>query len=129
MRGKISLFAYMWTAGAAGGIVFTLFRLTGRIRIQGYRKDKLNPQNQGMIVICNHPSPAEPLFLPFLFFPRFLFSRRSIPYSLPAGEYYHTWWFAPCRKLSISIERNSRRGALKSSQEVEKLNAACLGSL
>ncbi|MDY6835432.1 MAG: lysophospholipid acyltransferase family protein [Chloroflexota bacterium] len=120
MRDKIELLLYAWFFGLIGGLVIGMLRITGRLIVLGYQREKLDPKGKGLIVFANHPSPAEPIIVEFLFFPWFLFSPRFVPFALPACEYYRKWWFAPFRRIAISIDRDSLRGMLNSTVKVEK---------
>lgn len=111
---KWKLFLTVWTFGVLGGVLFWLLRLTKRVEVFGYKKEKLDPKNIGLVVISNHPSLWEPALLPFLFFPRYLFSLRFVPFSLPDKKnYYNKRWFAPFRSVSVPIERGSTREELR----------------
>jgi len=92
MREKNKLLTVAWTLGLWGGLVFCLLRLAGVIRILGYQKKKFIPPKGGLIVIYRHPSLREPAFLPFLFFPWFLFDSRFVPFSTPGKvDHYDKW--------------------------------------
>lgn len=114
MARKLKLFLTVWTAGILGGIIFWILRLTKRIEVFGYKKEKFTPRNKSLIVICNHPSLWEPAILPFLFFPWYLFSSKFTPFSLPDKKnFFDKKWFAPFRPVCVPIERGNRREELK----------------
>jgi 1-acyl-sn-glycerol-3-phosphate acyltransferase len=107
--------------GSLGGVLFWALKVTRRVKVKGYEKNKFDPKGRGLMLICNHPSPAEPMFLPFLFFPWYLFSLRFIPYSLPDREYYDKWWFLPFRKVCMPVGRESKREEIKALKEMERM--------
>lgn len=112
MHEKIKLLVVAWTLGLWGGLIFCLLRLAGIIRISGYQKRKIIPPEAGLIVIYRHPSLREPAFLPFLFFPWFLFNSRFIPFSTPSKvNYYNKWWFWVFRPVSIPVNGKNYKGA------------------
>lgn len=103
----------VWTIGLLGGILFFLLKMTKRVEIRGLRGEKLKPEGAGLVLIPNHPSLWEPIVLPFLFFPHFLFFFKFFPISTPDKEnYYGKWWFWPVRKFCIPIERGRPRQEL-----------------
>ena len=121
MKERIKLLLYLWTLGIFGGVIFYILRASRRVKIKGYKKSKFDPKGKGLLLICNHPSPAEPAFLPFLFFPWFLFSLRFTPYSLPERQHYDKRFFLPLRKLCIPIDRNNGRQGLKTFEKMEEM--------
>ncbi len=105
----------VWMVGLVGGVLFTVLRITKRVEIAGacYKKEKFNHKGKGLVIIANHPSLWEPCLLPFLLFPRYLFSLRFIPYSLvDKKNYYDKWWFQPLRFVCVPIKRGSPREEL-----------------
>lgn len=113
MKKKIQLFILLWTIGLWGGILFWLLVLAGRIELSGYRMDKFNSLDKGLLLFSNHPSLLEPIILCFLFFPIYLFWLKATPYSTPdLKNYYQKWWFWAFRIVSVPIER--KRGKEKS---------------
>lgn len=113
-KNKWRLFLTVWTVGVLGGVLFWLLKLTKRVEVFGYKKEKLDPKNKGLVIISNHPSLWEPALLPFLFFPWYLFSLRLVPFSLPDKEnYYNKGWFSPFRGVCVPITRGNRREELK----------------
>ncbi len=114
MKEKIKLLVYVWTIGLFFGLIFLIFRITRRIKIQGYSRSKLDPKDKGLSLISNHPSLWEPALLPFLFFPWYLFSLRFVPFSVvDKTNYYDKLWFLPFRRVSIPIERGKSREEIK----------------
>lgn len=114
MEKKWKLFLTAWTIGLLGGILFWILRLTKRVEVFGCQKEKLTPKNKGLLVISNHPSLWEPALLPFLFFPRYLFLLRFVPFSLPdKRNFYDKWWFSPLRSACVSIKRGKRKEELR----------------
>lgn len=121
MKERIKLLLYLWTVGSLGGVLFWVLRATRRVKVKGYEKSKFDPKGRGLVLICNHPSPAEPMFLPFLFFPRYLFSLRFIPYSLPDRQHYNKRLFLPLRKVCIPVDKKNKGGELKAFKEMERM--------
>lgn len=123
MKHTIAIFLYVWTVGNFLGFFYLLLRITRRVEIKGFDRRKLDHKGRGLLVICNHPSPTEPTLLPFLFYPSLLVRNRLglVPYSLPAGEYYHDWKCIPFRPVCVPIERSSMRAGFKSFKEVESM--------
>ncbi len=121
MKERIKLLLYLWTIGSLGGVLFWVLRATRRVKVKGYEKSKFDPKGRGLVLICNHPSPAEPMFLPFLFFPWYLFSLRFTPYSLPDRQHYNKRGFLPFRKVCMPIDRKNKRDELKAFEEMERM--------
>jgi 1-acyl-sn-glycerol-3-phosphate acyltransferase len=121
MRKKLALVLYLWTVGIFGGVIFSILRLTRRVQVKGYKKEKFDSKGRGLVLISNHPSPAEPMFLPFLLFPRFLWSLRFTPYSLPEKKHYNRKEFIPLRKVCIPVDRKNGREGLKTFKEMEEM--------
>lgn len=114
MREKLKLLFLVWTVGLLGGLIFTALRMTGRIRISGFDKNSLKPGKGGLILSSNHPSLWEPAILPFLFFPRYLFSLRLIPISVAdKSNYYNRILFSPFRFVCLPVERGNVREEIK----------------
>jgi len=117
MSEKVKLWLIVWTIGLWGGIFVWLLIAAGVIKLKGYRADKFNSGDKGLILISNHPSLFEPAILPFLFLfsPRsYLFHLDKIPYSTPDKEnYYDKSWFFFLRPVCVPIERKKRREELK----------------
>jgi len=118
---KVKLFLTVWLVGLIGGIVFWVLRLTKRIEVFGYKKDKFISKDKSLILISNHPSLWEPAILPFLLFPRFIFSRKQIPFSLMDKGYFKKKWFTVFRPVCIPIERGNRREELRTANKVEEM--------
>jgi len=120
MSEKIKLLVVAWTVGLWGGLVFCLLRLAGVIRISGYQKRKTIPPEAGLIVIYRHPSLREPAFLPFLFFPWFLFDSRFIPFSTPGKvSYYSKWWFWAFRPVCIPVDGENYKGVRQTLEQIK----------
>jgi 1-acyl-sn-glycerol-3-phosphate acyltransferase len=121
MKERIKLLLYLWTVGIFGGVLFWILRVTRRVQVKGYKNSKFDSKGRGMLLISNHPSPAEPMFLPFLFFPRYLVSLRFTPYSLPDKKHYDRREFIPMRKVCIPVDRRNGREELKTFKEMEEI--------
>jgi len=117
---KIRLFLTFCLVGIPGGIIFWFLRLTKRIEIFGYEKEKFVSKDKSLIVISNHPSLWEPALLPFLFFREFILSIRKVPLSLMDKRYFNMKWFAFLRPVCIPIERGNRREELKTVNAVRE---------
>lgn len=112
MRERNKLLVVAWTLGLWGGLFFCLLRLAGVVKISGYQKRKIIPQEGRLVIIYRHPSLREPALLPFLLFPWFLFDSRLVPFSTPDKvDYYSKWWFWPFRPVCIPIERGNLKAA------------------
>lgn len=74
--------------------------------------ERLTPQGNGLILVCNHPSKLDPALVPLLFFPRYLWHPiQIIPWSIPdEREYYNKWWFFLFKFVSIPIDRTNATG-------------------
>jgi len=119
---KIKLWLVVWTIGLLGGILFCLLRLFGRVKTKGYRLRKFKPGNKGLVLISNHPSLWDPVLIPFLFFPWYLFFSNSIPFSTPDKKnYYQKSWFMFFRPVCVPIERGSRRKELATLEKLRKI--------
>ena len=100
----------LWTVGVLGGVLFSLLKIFGRIKVIGFDTKKIYPNKKGLIVAYNHPSLWEPGLIPFLFFPFFLFSLRFTPYSTPdKRNFFDKWWFYCIRCFCIPIDRQGGR--------------------
>jgi len=122
MGEKMKLLLLVWTIGFWGGVLFWFLRITGRIRIEGYRKGKFASGNRGLVLISNHSSLWEPVLLPFLFFPWYLVSLKFIPYSTPdKRNYYQKSWFLFLRPVCIPIERENKRDELKTLERLREM--------
>lgn len=120
--------ATLWTFGLLGGLMFKTLVLFSRIEIRGYEKEKMDPGDNGLLLMVNHPSLWEPALAPFLFFPKFLFLERYAPFSTPDKiNYYDKWWFSPLRCLCFPINRGQPRDELRTVKEV--LRPAALSKL
>ena len=120
-KDKLKVFPSIWVMGNLGGLSFWFLKATRRIKIEGYHKTKFKANDKGLLLFSNHPSPAEPLLLAGLFYPRYLFSFKTIPFALPAGEHYDRWWYAPFRRLSIRIDRDNPRQGPIVTKKLEKV--------
>jgi len=111
----------LWLNMLLLGFCFWLLRrkiFKERILVKGWKRGKFNPRGRGVLVISNHPSLCEPLLLPLLQFPAFLFSLKLIPFSTPdKRNYYDKWWFYPFRRACIPIDRGNKREELKAVKE------------
>ncbi|MBU2109745.1 1-acyl-sn-glycerol-3-phosphate acyltransferase [Patescibacteria group bacterium] len=121
---RIKLFIAVWTIGLLGGIIFCILKFFKRIEVVGYERKKLIFPKKGLIVIYNHPSLYEPVLMPFLFFPWYLFNLRLVPFSVPdKRNFFDKWWFAPFRIFCIYIERENAKEILRSMRlMINKLN-------
>ena len=121
---RIKLFIAVWTIGLLGGIIFRILKFFKRIEISGYEKRKLTFSKKGLIVIYNHPSLYEPVLMPFLFSPWYLFSLRLVPFSVPdKRNFYDKWWFVPFRTFCIYIERENAKETFRNIRlMINKLN-------
>jgi hypothetical protein len=120
MSENIKLIFITWTLGLCGGLVFSLLRLAGVIKILGYQKKNTIPPEAGLIVIYRHPSLREAAFLPFLFFPWFLFDFRLIPFSASGKiNYYSKWWFRPFRSVCIPVDGENYRGLKQTLEQIK----------
>lgn len=114
MRGRLKLLFLVWTIGLGGGLIFTVLRITGRIRVSGFTAKKLKLEKNGLILISNHPSLWEPAIMPFLFFPRYLLSLRYLPISVAdKTNYYNQIWFSPFRFACLPVKRHDPREEIK----------------
>ncbi|TAN58588.1 hypothetical protein EPN15_00585, partial [Patescibacteria group bacterium] len=101
---KMRLMATAWTVGIIGGVIFTVLRISGRIKIKGVLPKQ--PKDSGLLIISNHPSLWEAGIFPFLLFPRYLLNQRAIPFSTPDKEnFYDKWWFALFRPVCVPVPR------------------------
>ncbi len=121
MKEKIKFLILVWTIGFLGGLFFWFLRLIKLIDVLGYEKRKLSPCPSGLICFYRHPSLREPVVLPFLFFPRFLFDLRFLPFVTPDENYYRQFWFLPLWPISISINREGKvREVIRALKKIKK---------
>jgi len=120
-RRKLKLLLWLWTVGQALGLLYSFLRITRRVEIKGRDGRKLDPRGRGLLVIANHPSPVEPMFMTFLSYPRIFFHLGRTPVGLPGKEYYDRRWFWPIRIMAYPIDRSSMRRGLENGKEVEAM--------
>ncbi|MFC1925311.1 lysophospholipid acyltransferase family protein [Chloroflexota bacterium] len=103
-------------------LLLWFYRLTTRVKVQGYDPKKLRPKkNKGLILIHNHPSLWEPAVLPFLFSPWYLFSPRFVPFSTPDKKnYFNKWWFFLYRAVCIPVERGNLKEEVRALRRMQK---------
>jgi 1-acyl-sn-glycerol-3-phosphate acyltransferase len=107
MKERLKLSLFLWTIGLLGSLLLAILVFSRRISIKGFKR---MTGEKGRVIIANHPSLVEPLILPFLFFPHFLFSRRAVPLSTPDyRNFYSKYWYAPLRPVSVPINRGENR--------------------
>lgn len=114
---KLKLVA--WTLGIAGGIIFNLLRIFGIVRLFYYDKHKITSHAGGLLVVYRHPSLREPAYLPFLFFPQYLFNSLAIPFSTPNKFFYSKWWFTFFRPVCIVIDNSNHRTIMQTLEEIK----------
>ena len=120
-KDKIKWLILAWTIALFGGIVFWLLRLTKRNQVKGCKDIKLNSKPEGLILAHNHPSLWEPILLPFLFFPKFLFNLNFIPFITPdRRNFFEKWWFLPFRQVCLPIPRGDFSGEIKILREMKE---------
>ena len=124
MKGKIKLFLVVWVIGLIGEFIFLFLLITLRIKFRGYFrflkllfKMLLGKEKRGLILYFRHTSLCDPASLPFFFFPFYLFFPRFIPYSTSGRKYHSKGWFSLFRPVSILIDRENAREALKTLRE------------
>ncbi len=124
---RIKLLLTLWTSGMVAGIVVCLLRLFGRVKVKDIGLYKimhlwhLMKEKKGILLICNHPSMAETLVVPTLFFPFYLFFGRFIPISTPDVHFYKSWWFALFRLVCIPISRGEEEASSSALKKMIKI--------
>lgn len=114
MKRKFKLFVFFWTVGIFGAALFLFLKAIGSIEIRGYERKKFEHKGKGLILLSNHPSLWEPIWLPFLFFPQYCFSESFMPFSTPDKyNYYMKWWYWPLRLVSIPVARGIIREEIR----------------
>lgn len=81
-----------------------------RVEVCGYRKEKLDHQGKGLIIISNHISLWEPFVLLFLVtsFKCLVFSKH-IPYVVAdKRNFQDKWWFLFFRPFIIAVDRDDK---------------------
>lgn len=102
------------TAGLMFGLLLTMARVTGIVRVRGYDVRK-HPAGQPLLVLYNHPSMAETVLVPALLFPQFLWNPARLPVSAAAAEYCRAWWFQLLGLHRVCVE--VRRGSASSGRK------------
>lgn len=119
---RIKFFMLVWTFGLIGGLLVLVLKITGRVTLVKWNMDKFKPEGNGTLIIANHPSLWEAVILPLLFFPRYLWDVRYIPYSTPdSSNFYEKWWFKPFRIISIPIKRDNKRKEVEALYNIIKI--------
>ena len=114
---KLRLMATALTVGIIGGVIFTILRIFGRIKIKGALPKQ--PKDSGLLIISNHPSLWEAGTFPFLLFPRYLWNWRAVPFSTPDKEnFYDKWWFALFRPVCVPVPRGDRKAEIQALQKM-----------
>ena len=92
----------LWILGLLGGIIFSLRKVFGRIKMVGYERKKFISQQEEVIVIFDYPFSWKPVIFPSLFF----FSRvLSTAPALNEGKF----WFFPLIANEKRGEKSIRR--------------------
>lgn len=108
---KVLFFGFLYPfVGLFLGVILCLLRIARLVRVEN--AERLLPQKNGLIVVCNHPSKLDPGLTPFLFFPGYLSHPMKLtPWCTPdENEYFKRWWFWPFRPVSIPIDRTDDTG-------------------
>jgi len=109
-----TVFFRVWILWFLGKFLLLSARLFGWLEITGYKKEKLDRQNKGLLIICNHPDLWTPFLLPFIFAsPKCLFSLKHVPISLADKKNYKRWQSLPFWFAFVFIERGNWKEALK----------------
>lgn len=93
----------LWIWGLLGGIIFSLRKVFGRIKMVGYEKRKFISSKEGVIVIYSYPFSFlwKPIIFPSLFF----FSRVLSPAVVNEGKF----WFFPLMVNEKREEKSIKR--------------------
>jgi len=99
--------------GTLSGIILHLLRILGIISVKHW--ERFPRYQQKMILVSNHPSLLEALFLPALFFPEYIFYPNKLgPWSTPDKKnYWDKWYYFWVRPRAIPIERGNNGSELK----------------
>ncbi len=107
--------------GFFGGALFHLLRFLNIIRVFHYERFPRYQEN--LVLVANHPSLLEPLLLPALFFPEYIFyPRKLVPWSTPdKRNYWDRWYFFWIKPRAIPVDRGNRLAEMKSLLQMKKV--------
>jgi len=97
---NLILLFIVWPIGIFLGLIFTLLRCLGRIKIINWQRFPARQKN--LIVVANHPSFLEPVLLPLLFFPEYLKDPFSVPWSTPDSGLMKILFWLKSRVIAIN---------------------------
>ncbi len=110
---KILFVVTTYFYGAVSGIILHFLRKLGIISVKHW--DRFPRWQKKMILVSNHPSLLEALFLPALFFPEYIFYPHKLgPWSTPDKKnYWDKWYYFWVRPRAIPIERGNNGAELR----------------
>lgn len=112
----------LWMVALIFGLIFMVIpTITRRLEVQGKTKEKIILNKKGLLIISNHSSFLEPIVLPTLLFPRYLFNLKMVPVSLTMKKYYDNPLFLLLREFCISINEKDYRTVRRGMKEAEEM--------
>jgi 1-acyl-sn-glycerol-3-phosphate acyltransferase len=118
---KILAKAIFYGVHLSAGIIFQLFRITGRVKIISQAKGFYR---QGKIILAaNHPTLLEPVLVNLAFFPNYLRHPTLIPWNTPVRKFYDPswcWWYRH-RAVPVEIEGNQFSLSRKAIRKMKEL--------
>lgn len=112
----ITYWTFAYPSGLMLGIILTLLRMTGRVKIQHPERFPIEIPRAGLLLVSNHPSLWEPLLLYGLFFRlTLLHPIKGGPWSTPDQKNYNDKWYwgGLFGSRFIKVPRGNRRGELR----------------
>lgn len=119
---KVLYLFLIYSIGVFLGCLFYLLRLIGTVRILHKERIPHNHGDQGLLVICNHPSLLEVILVPLLFFWDYILRPfHGAPISTPdkrnyLDKWYWVFWLKFC---AITIDRTNRNQKREAFFEME----------
>ena len=120
---KIACLFLIYTLGIFLGLFFCLLKKIGTVQLLGKENLIFKDKNQGLLILCNHPSLLEPILIPLLFFKHYLLRPLSgYPISTPdKANYLDKWYWAWLNLCAIPINRKDKRSAIRSLSKMKEV--------
>ena len=102
---RIGFLAVIYSVGVMLGLALLILKVTGRIKI--LHPERFPREEEGFLLVSNHPSLLDPFAVFFLFFPDVLFHPlKYSPFHTPDRKnFYNPWYFRWIRPFSIPVDR------------------------
>ena len=125
VKDRLLFLISVYTMGVFLELSFYFLRMLGRIKIQnwkGFPKNNHNPENNGLVVVSNHPSLLDPLLVSALFFPRpFLHPFKASPWNIAEERNYKKFFWRWAWRVIIFVKRGNKRSELRAFIKAQKV--------